>query len=156
MRHRVMPVLISSIFLLGASPASAGAEDDALGVLAEWTTAFNAGDAGAVAGLYAADATVFGTLSPTLVSGDGLKAYFAASAKSRIQVRLVGTPSVSKLSDNVVVLAGIYEFSGKRPDGEGFTAPARYSLVVVAAGGKPVIVHQHSSPQSKPPQPKPQ
>ncbi|MGD9944050.1 MAG: DUF4440 domain-containing protein [Burkholderiaceae bacterium] len=138
------------ILLVGAAPAFAAPADDAVGILAKWEKAFNAGDARAVVELYAPDATIFGTLSPTVSSGDGLRTYFEGTAKSRTQVKLLGSPTVSTLPNNVFVLAGLYEFSGTRANGQSFTAPARYSLVIANVGGKPLIVHQHSSPQPRP------
>lgn len=39
---------MSSILILGAWPAFAGSADDALGILAKWEKAFNAGNPSAV------------------------------------------------------------------------------------------------------------
>jgi hypothetical protein len=93
------------------------------------------------------------TLSPALTSGtEGLKSYFAAGAKNKTQVKVVGSPTATKVSDSVVVLSGIYEFSGTRADGQSFTAPARYTFVIANVDGQWRIMHQHSSPQPRPPQ----
>jgi len=139
--------------VLGMHSAFAAASDDALAVLTRWEKDFNAGDVTALVGRYTPDATVFGTLSPTLTSGaDGLKGYFAAAAKNKTQVTFVGTPTVTKMSDGAIVLSGIYQFSGTRADGQSFTIPARYSFALANAGGQWRIAHQHSSPQPKPPQ----
>jgi len=125
-------------------------QNDAADVLATWVTGFNAGDVDAIAGLYSPDATLFGTISPFLTTRpEDVRAYFAAVAKSRMQVRLIDAPSVTKIADAGVVLSGLYEFSGPRPDGQSFTMPARYSFVVANIGGHWRILHQHSSPQPK-------
>ncbi len=129
----------------------AGPADDARGVLTKWEKAFNAGDVDSVVGLYTPDATLFGTLNPALTSGTaGLKAYFAASAKNKTQVKFAEAPTVTKVSNSVFVLSGIYEFSGTRADGQKFTAPARYSFLVAKVAGQWRIMHQHSSQQPKP------
>ncbi|EKS41209.1 MAG: hypothetical protein ACJAVZ_005006 [Afipia broomeae] len=138
-------------FILGSHFASAGPAEDAAGVVTKWEKAFNAGEVDDIVRMYTTEATLFGTLSPSISSGpEPLKAYFAASAKNRTQVKLVDAPTVTKLSDSAFVLAGIYEFSGTRADGQSFSAPARYSLVVVDSGGQWRIAHQHSSPRPKP------
>lgn len=124
--------------------------DEATSILAAWVTAFNAGDVAAIAGLYSADATLFGTISPALTTRpEDVRAYFAAVAKSRMQVKLLDGPVVTGIADEAAVLAGLYEFSGPRPDGQSFVMPARYSFVVASIGGDWRIVHQHSSPQPK-------
>lgn len=153
MRQFFIQVVACLCLFQSVAPASAAPADDATAVLATWEKDFNAGDVSAITALYAPDATVFGTLSPALTSGtDGIKSYFTGTAKSRIQVKLGGNPVVTKLNDRAFILSGIYEFSGTRADGQSFTAPARYSFVVASIEGGWRIMHQHSSPQPKPPQ----
>jgi uncharacterized protein (TIGR02246 family) len=124
---------------------------DAAGVLTAWVNGFNAGDVDAIVGLYSPDATLFGTISPTLTTRpEDVRAYFAAVATSRMQVKLVDMPMVTNIGDAAVVLSGLYEFSGPRPDGKSFVMPARYSFVVAHIGGQWRIVHQHSSPRPAP------
>lgn len=125
-------------------------QDDAAGILRRWVSGFNAGDVEATAGLYSLDATLFGTVSPTLTLRPAdVRAYFVAVAKSKMQVRLLDVPSVTKIADKAAVLAGLYEFSGPRADGQNFVMPARYSFTVANIDGRWRIVHQHSSPQPK-------
>ncbi len=124
---------------------------DAAGILATWVNEFNAGDVDAIAGLYSSDATLFGTISPSLTTRpEDVRAYFTAVAKSRMQVQLVDAPTVTNIADVAVVLSGLYEFSGPRPDGESFVMPARYSFFIANIDGQWRIVHQHSSPRPKP------
>ncbi len=148
MRQFFLKLAMSLCILLGPQLAMAGPADDALGVLTKWEKAFNAGDVDAVVALYTPDATLFGTLNPSLTSGtDRLKAYFAASAKNKTQVKLVDAPTVTQVTDSVFILSGIYEFAGTRADGQKFTAPARYSFLVAKVAGQWRIMHQHSSPR---------
>jgi uncharacterized protein (TIGR02246 family) len=126
-------------------------QDDVAGVLTIWANEFNAGNVDAIAGLYSPDATLFGTVSPSLTTcPEDVRAYFAAVAKSRMQVKLVDAPTATNVANAAVVLSGLYEFSGPRPDGQSFVMPARYSFVVADINGQWKIVHQHSSPQPKP------
>lgn len=151
MRQSFRQLAICLSIFLGMSSAFAAPADDALGVLTNWEKDFNAGNVSSIVGLYVPDATLFGTLSPALTSGaDGIRGYFAASAKNKTQVKFVGNPAVTKISDDAMVLSGIYEFAGTRADGQNFTAPARYSFVVARVDGQWRIIHQHSSPRPKP------
>jgi uncharacterized protein (TIGR02246 family) len=125
-------------------------QHDAAGVLTTWVNEFNAGNVDAIASLYSPNATLFGTVSASLTTRpEDVRAYFAAVAKSRMQVKLADTPTVTTIADMAVVLSGLYEFSGPRPDGQSFVMPARYSFVVANIDGQWRIVHQHSSPQPK-------
>ncbi|MBN9596594.1 MAG: SgcJ/EcaC family oxidoreductase [Afipia sp.] len=153
MRKSLLKFFLCLSVFLSAPAAMAAPADDAAAVLTKWEKNFNSGDVDATVGLYAPGATVFGTLSPALTSGtEGLKSYFAAGAKNKTQVKVVGSPTATKVSDSVVVLSGIYEFSGTRADGQSFTAPARYTFVIANVDGQWRIMHQHSSPQPRPPQ----
>lgn len=126
-------------------------QHDAAGILTTWVNEFNAGNVDAIAGLYSPDATLFGTVSPSLTTRpEDVRAYFVAVAKSRMQVKLVDAPTATNVANAAVVLSGLYEFSGPRPDGQSFVMPARYSFVVADINGQWKIVHQHSSPQPKP------
>ena len=125
-------------------------QHDAASVLTTWVNEFNAGNVDAIASLYSPNATLFGTVSASLTTRpEDVRVYFAAVAKSRMQVKLADTPTVTTIADMAVVLSGLYEFSGPRPDGQSFVMPARYSFVVANIDGQWRIVHQHSSPQPK-------
>ncbi len=148
MRQFFLKLAMSFCILLGPQLAMAGPADDARGVLTKWEKAFNAGDVDGVAGLYTPDATLFGTMNPALTSGTaGLKAYFAASLKNKTQVKFADAPTVTKVTDSVFVLSGVYDFSGTRADGQKFSTPARYSFLVAKVAGQWRIMHQHSSPR---------
>lgn len=150
MKRHLLASAVLSVILTSPQLAMAGPGED---MLSKWEASFNAGNVDEIATLYAPDATLFGTLSPSLSSGiDAVKAYFTASAKRKTHVSIVGAPTVTKISDTAMVVSGLYEFSGTRPDGQSFAAPARFSFVIGESDGKWLIVHQHSSPRPKPPQ----
>ncbi|MBN9597108.1 MAG: SgcJ/EcaC family oxidoreductase [Afipia sp.] len=146
----VTGIAAASFILFSTAAAFAGPAED---LLSKWEKLFNDGKTEEIVALYTPDATLFGTLSPSITTGsEGIKNYFATAAKNKTQVRAPDAPTVTKLSNGALVLSGIYEFSGTRADGQSFNAPARYSLVIQDQAGQWKIVHHHSSPRPKPPQ----
>ena len=149
-----MPTRRASLIaaLLIPSMAAAAPADDARAALDLWAQAFNAGDLDRIVAVYAPTATVHGTTAPGLAAGtDALRAYFMSAFRGGTQVAL-GDEAVSAttLSPDHIVLAGFYTFTGKRPDGQAFAAPARYTFVVARSGGGWLIHHHHSSPRPRP------
>jgi uncharacterized protein (TIGR02246 family) len=129
----------------------AGPKEEATAALDQWVAALNSNDVERIVATYLPDATVHGTVSPSLATGaDALRAYFTPATKTKVQVKM-GDSSATALSDDAVVLAGFYEFSGTAPSGP-YTIPARYSFVVAKRDGQWGIIHHHSSQRPKPPQ----
>lgn len=145
---------LSSILLIHLClPIASAAADEPEALLKNWANAFNAGDVDTIVATYLPDATVHGTVSPGLTSGsEAIRAYFAQSARSRTQVSLRDDGVAQAISPGAAVLTGFYDFSGTRADGQAFTAPARYSFVLVRDGERWRIAHHHSSPRPRPPQ----
>src|SRR5687768_11527033 len=87
---------------------SAGPEEDAYAVVDQWARTFNAADVDEIAGLYAPDATFWGTRMDTLATTPAaVRAYFAALPAER-KVTL-GDHAAVVLSADTVVDAGRYE-----------------------------------------------
>jgi uncharacterized protein (TIGR02246 family) len=151
MRGVPLLALMGSLVLAPLS-VHAGPKEEAHAVVEQWAAVFNAGDVDKFTALYARDATVHGTVSANLASdAEALRAYFSASAAGKTQVKM-GEWSAAELSPEAVVVAGFYEFSGKRRDGQPFELPARYTFVLVKRGGDWRIAHQHSSSRPRPSQ----
>ena len=128
-----------------SSLAYAGPTEDASAVIDQWVAAFNSGDVEKMVATYAPDATLHGTVNPTLASGhDALRSYFGPPAKNKPQVKMGGS-TVTVLSDSAVVLVGFYEFYGPQPGRLLVTLPARYTFVVARRDDQWRIVHHHSS-----------
>lgn len=146
---------LATVYVVGASSlALASPEEDVKATVGRWVQAFNTGNAEQIAATYTADATVYGTMAPDLAAGtEALHAYFAQAARARTQVKLLDAGTVNALSADHAVIAGLYEFSGVRPDGQAFSAPARYSFVLVKDGNDWRIVHHHSSARPRPANP---
>ena len=151
-RARMIRIVLGSMFmaLVGTAAALAGPAEDANAILDRWATAFNANDADAVVKLYAPDATLLGTISPSLAEGtEAIRAYFKGLPGSGTKV--VFADRNVAMQGNAVVTTGFYEFT-RILEGKPVPLPARFTIVVVNLGGAWLIGHHHSSQRPKPPQ----
>jgi len=81
--------VLSQTQLVSAIPAEIKTMNEAYAVVERWEQAFNKGDAGAIAALYAPGATIWGTLTQTLTtSPQAIESYFAEAARAGLRVRL--------------------------------------------------------------------
>jgi len=120
---------------------------EAYAVVERWGEAFNAGNADAVASLYAPGATIWGTLAQYLTTSPAdVRKYFFEAAQSGLRVKL-GPHVLSPMSETCAIAAGHYEFT-RTADGQKF--PARYSFFLVKQNGEWMMAHQHSSLVPKP------
>jgi uncharacterized protein (TIGR02246 family) len=123
--------------------------DEAYVIVKQWEAAFNRGDAGAVAALYAPEATIWGTLAQSLTTSPrGIESYFVEAARAGLRVKL-GEHILSPVSEACAVDTGHYEFS-RTADGQTIVFPARYSFALLKQNGTWMIAHQHSSIMPKP------
>lgn len=123
--------------------------NDAYATVQRWERAFNDGDHGAVAALYAPGAILWGTLASTLIiTPDAIGTYFAEAARAGLKVTLGEHASIA-ISGTSVVDAGHYELVRLR-DGQKAVFPARYSFVLVRSNDAWMIAHHHSSMLPKP------
>lgn len=140
---------IFALLLMVPVAALAGPAEDANGVIDRWAAAFSANDAAAVQKFYAPDATILGTVSPTLTEGtDAIRAYFSRLPGSGNKVVMADRRTVV-LGDGAVAVGGFYEFTTMR-DGNPVAMPARFTMVLVKLGGDWAIAHHHSSQRPKP------
>lgn len=143
-------VIVAITAALFAAPVAwAGPAEDAHATVERWVEAFNAGKAEDVAALYAADATIWGTVSPALATTpEAIRSYFTGALKAGLKVRMIDH-SAQSLAGAVVSDVGRYNF--QRPgDGGMVDLPARFTFVLVRYGDRWAIAHQHSSPMPKP------
>ncbi len=123
--------------------------NEAYVIVERWAQFFNEGNADAIAGLYAPEATIWGTLAQSLTtSPEDIRTYFVEAARAGLRVKLQEHVS-SAISETCAVDAGQYEFS-RNVDGQTTSFPARYSFVLVKQNGAWMIAHQHSSLLPKP------
>lgn len=150
MRVRTFLVLATALVLF-ADGASAGPKEDVAAATARWGETLAQNDPDKVLTLYAPDAVLWGTLSPTVrADRSALRDYFVGAFKVLPGVKVSFGEQLIRVYGNTAVNTGSYTFSYSR-DGEQKTLPARYSLVFVKEGQDWMIVDHHSSAMPTPP-----
>ncbi len=116
-----------------------------------WEQAFGGDDPEKVLALYAADAVLWGTVSPTVRSDrDALRNYFITAFKGLPGHKVAFGDQLIRVYGNAAVNTGYYTFSWVK-DGETKNLPARYSFTYVKTGERWLIVDHHSSALPSPP-----
>ena len=138
-----------------ACVAVAGPKEDVADATANWGRVFAENNPDTILALYAKDAVLWGTLSPTVRSDPGtIKAYFAGAFNSLPNITVKFGEQLIRVYGNMAINTGYYTFSYPK-DGEAKTIAARYSLVFANDGGKWLIVDHHSSGMPPAPAPTP-
>ena len=113
--------------------------------LSAWVAAFNAKDLERICALYAADAVLWGTFSPTLItSSQGLREYFARAFDPSLQASAELQGVEWQLLGPVAVASGSYLLRANMA-GSLQLLPARFTFVLVLSGDSWVIANHHSS-----------
>ncbi len=150
MRIRFLFVLSSILFLIAAS-ASAGPKEDVAATTMKWGDTLGQNDPDKVVMLYAPDAVLWGTLSPTVrADRAALRDYFVTAFKVLPNLKVAFGEQLIRVYGTTAVNTGYYTFSYVK-DGESKTLPARYSFALVKDGEKWMIVDHHSSAMPPPP-----
>ena len=131
--------------------ASAEPQDDVKAATAKWGATLSENSVDKVAVLYAKDAVLWGTLSPTVRSDPAaVRAYFEGAFKALPNVKVSFGDQLIRVYGNTAVNTGSYTFAYSK-DGETKTIPARYSFTFVKDGDTWLIVDHHSSATPAPP-----
>jgi uncharacterized protein (TIGR02246 family) len=150
MRKRSLFVFGGVLFLVAAH-AFAGPIEDAAAATAKCGETLAQNDPDKVVSLYATDAVLWGTLSPTVrADRAALRDYFVGAFKVLPSLKVSFGDQLIRVYDNTAVNTGYYTFSYTK-DGEPKTLPARYSFVFVKDGQNWMIVDHHSSAMPAPP-----
>ena len=151
MRIRFLFVLSSTLFLIVAD-ASAGPKEDVSAATMTWGDTLGQNDPDKVVALYAPDAVLWGTLSPTVrADRAALRDYFVTAFKVLPNLKVAFGEQLVRVYGTTAVNTGYYTFSYFK-DGASKTLPARYSFTLVKDGEKWMIVDHHSSAMPPPPQ----
>ena len=135
--------------------AIAGPQEEVAAATANWASVFGDNNPDAILPLYAKDAVLWGTLSPTVRNDPGaIKAYFAGAFNVLPKATVKFGDQLIRVYGSTAVNTGYYTFSYVK-DGESKSIPARYSLTFVKDGDKWLIVDHHSSAMPAPPAPTP-
>jgi uncharacterized protein (TIGR02246 family) len=144
LRNRHLFVLTGSI-LLAVTHASAGPKEDVAAATIKWGETLGQNDPDKVVALYAPDAVLWGTLSPTVrADRAALRDYFATAFKVLPNLKVSFGQQLIRVYGTTAINTGYYNFSFGR-DGETKTLPARYSFTLVNDGQTWMIVDHHSS-----------
>jgi uncharacterized protein (TIGR02246 family) len=144
-------VLAGSLFGTTAVTSAAPTEDVAAATL-KWAQTLGQNDPDKVVLLYAPDAVLWGTLSPTVrADRAALRDYFVTAFKVLPGLKVTFGEQLIRVYGNTAVNTGYYTFSYSK-DGEPKTLPARYSFTFVKEGENWMIVDHHSSAMPTPPQ----
>ena len=144
-------VALGSLALSLATAAWAGPKEDVAAASATWARALGEDDPDKVLPLYANDAVLWGTLSPTVRADQAaLRDYFATAFKVLPGLKVAFGEQLIRIYGGTAVNTGYYTFSYVK-DGETRSLPARYSFTYVRRGDAWMIVDHHSSTMPAPP-----
>jgi len=137
--------VVSSVFVPLAPFTWAGPKEDVAAVTSKWAQALGEDDPEKVLPLYADDAVLWGTLSPTVrADRTALQDYFIGAFKALPGLKVTFGEQLIRVYGATAVNTGYYTFSYVK-DGETKSLPARYSFTYVKSGEHWLIVDHHSS-----------
>lgn len=141
---------VSGALILITSGARAGPKEDVAAVTMKWGQTLGQNDPDKILGLYAPDAVLWGTLSPTVrADRAALRDYFVTAFKVLPSLKLEFGEQLIRVYGNTAVNTGYYTFSYVK-DGEPKSLPARFSFTFVKDGDDWMIVDHHSSAMPSP------
>jgi uncharacterized protein (TIGR02246 family) len=150
MQIRLLFALSITLFLI-ATDASAGPKEDVAAATMKWGETLGQNDPDKVVALYATDAALWGTLSPTVrADRAALRDYFVTAFKVLPNLKVAFGEQFIRVYGTTAINTGYYTFSFVK-DGEPKTLPARYSFTLVKDGQNWMIVDHHSSTMPPPP-----
>ena len=141
-----------NLVLLSLVPiAVAGPKEDVSAAAMAWASALGEDDPDKVLPLYAEDAVLWGTLSPTVrADRAALRDYFVTAFKVLPGLKVAFGDQLIRVYGATAVNTGYYTFSYVK-DGEAKSLPARYSFTYIKNGDHWLIVDHHSSAMPPPP-----
>src|SRR5262245_8315485 len=147
---RIVIVLLSALFLF-ADVAFAGPKEDVAAATAKWGETLGQNDPDKVLTLYATDAVLWGTLSPTVrADRAALRDYFVGAFKVLPGLKVSFGEQLIRIYGATAVNTGYYTFSYLK-DGETRSVAARYSFTYVKNADQWLIVDHHYSAMPVPP-----
>jgi uncharacterized protein (TIGR02246 family) len=151
MQSRLWISAVLLVLSVSVQTAAAGPQEDVAAAGQKWATVFADNNPDTMLPLYAKDAVLWGTLSPTVRSDPAtLKAYFVGAFQALPKATVKFGDQLIRVYGNTAVNTGYYTFSYTK-DGETKSIPARYSFTYVKDGNDWKIVDHHSSAVPAPP-----
>lgn len=142
---------LAIVLLSSGSNAFVEPKSEVAAATLAWGQALGEDDPEKVLPLYADDAVLWGTLSPTVrADRAALRDYFVTAFRVLPGLKVAFGDQLIRVYGNAAVNTGYYTFSYVK-DGEAKSLPARYSLTCVKNGERWLIVDHHSSAMPPPP-----
>ena len=136
---------------LSVQTAMACPRESVAAAVEKWATVLGENNPDTILALYAKDAVLWGTLSPTVRSDPAaLKEYFVGAFKALPKLTVKFGDQLIRVYGDTAVDTGYYTFSYTK-DGETRSLAARYSFTFVKDGNDCKIVDHHSSAMPSPP-----
>ena len=149
-RFYPLPFVFLSAFLI-APAASAGPKEDVAAATKKWADMLAENKPESILPLYAEEAVLWGTLSPTVRSDRaGMRDYFVSAVAALPDLKVSFGDQLIRVYGDAAVNTGYYTFSYVK-DGEAKIFPARYSFTFIKKRDSWVIVDHHSSAMPQPP-----
>jgi uncharacterized protein (TIGR02246 family) len=117
-----------------------------------WADALNKCDPGRISALYDPQGVLWGTVSPAISTGIGIRQYFDRVCGSLTPPKVAFAEQLVRVYGDTAVNSGSYTFTVVR-DGKPTPLPARYSMTFRKSDGQWLIVDHHSSLRPVPPKP---
>ena len=147
---RAFGAILATVFLAACATAGESRDDGArrnrevAEATAAWVAAYNSRDPARITALYDAEATFWGTSSPTIRTDPASIADYFKDAGKRPDARVAITDQHIRVIGDTAVNAGTYTFTDVR-DGKNVANPARFTFVFRSRAGRWTIAHHHSS-----------
>ena len=132
----------------------AGAKDDVAAATRAWIDGMASHDPERVVALYAPDAVLWGTTSPSIRDNPAaIRDYFNLLTRVPPDYKGILGEQRIRVYGDVAINTGTYTFIGPARDaaGNALRRPARFSFVYHKRGGRWLIVDHHSSAMPQPP-----
>ena len=143
--NRISGVVVALLILGSPSLTLAGPKEDVGAATQGWIDAMNSHDAERVVALYASEAVLWGTRSPTLRDTPAtVREYFNILRTVPPSYKAVLGEQRIRVYGDTALNTGTYTFLEVR-DGKEITRPARFSFVYRHRDGRWLIVDHHSS-----------
>jgi|KBSSwiStaDraftv2_1062776.scaffolds.fasta_scaffold214771_2 uncharacterized protein (TIGR02246 family) len=148
--NRLTPVLVVAAFWSASPTALAGDKEDVQAVTRAWAEGMSAHDAERVLALYAPDAVLWGTRSPTIRTDPAkVREYFGILKTVPDSYKAVLGEQHVRVYGDMAINSGSYTFS-QIENGKEVLRPARFSFVFRKNDGRWLIVDHHSSAVPQP------
>jgi uncharacterized protein (TIGR02246 family) len=151
-KRTMLGTSLAVLLIATASAAFAGGMEEVTAAMNAWRDnlkASSATDTSKITSLYAKDAVLWGTISPTIRATPALiNDYFVNAYKKLPKLTVVFKDPHIRVFGDVALNSGYYTFNYEK-EGKMVDLPARYSFAYVKRDGKWQIVDHHSSGMPK-------